>query len=1117
MRILVTGGAGFIGSHLVDRLMSEGHEVICLDNFYTGRKDNIKHWLDHPYFEVIRHDITEPIRLEVDQVYHLACPASPVHYQFNPVKTVKTNVMGTLHMLGLAKRVKARLLLASTSEVYGDPEVHPQPEEYRGNVNPIGIRSCYDAETEILTANGWTPFPKLSPDVPVATLNAENQVEYHVPDEYIVQPYVGNLLRFANEKYDFCVTPNHQMYVRSKTGKLKFLQADESRDWHCWKVLTSGRFSGEEQKWFTLESLPPNAKVADYAGIKFRRLQRPLVNVAQVAMDTWLEFLGYYISEGCVHVRQRNRVVNGRNYEVADYNILIAQENSEKREKIAQCLQNMGFNFFQSDHHQFRICSKQLANILLPLGNSEEKYIPRQFLRLSPRQSRILLDALLLGDGSKRGEGYCYYSKSKQLADDVQELALRCGFAAHISSHAKYNRNLYCVNICKPIEANLTSPEKIPYAGNVYCVNVTNHVIFVRRNGKVSLCGNCYDEGKRIAETLAFDYHRDNGVDIRVARIFNSLTGDQKVIYYQGNQLHYESFADCYDRIHQDISNVSVPCFDQNANLVIQPISAIWKHKVRKKGYKITTTWGKQVKITEDHSLFSCNENNFPQAVFGKDLNVGDKVAIPHSIPFLERPLEAFYVSEKLSDISGVGVISEKAIDYLEQFPEAIRQYLTDKGIANRQFYSKIKRYERANKLPLELWKILKLPWSKKEQLIPPHSKQAIHNYIDDIPNLLWFLGFYLAEGCLINQKNQDYQLLFSSNIKYLEKLIAVTRELFGLEGSIRYDPQNKRAPSVHIRSKIIVDLVVNTFDFGDQLSTEKDIPNWILQLPKEQLVYFLQGFWEGDGNHDAKTTGFRLIFNSSSQKIIEKLVLILAKFGIIGSVSEFNTKVSKEDSCQYKSYRLTAQGLDNYSILDLAETTQQLQAKTTGNLAWGIVKHIEEFEIDDYVYDFSVPEYENFIGGTYGICCHNTYGPRMLEDDGRVVSNFVGQCLRNEAITVYGDGSQTRSFCYVSDLVDGLIRLMNSDYIGPVNLGNPGEYTILELAQKIQNMINPEGKIGFKPLPQDDPRKRQPDIAKARDILGWEPRVPLQEGLELLIKDFRDRYSFNSQSVTKS
>jgi UDP-glucuronate decarboxylase len=144
MRILVTGGAGFIGSHLIDRLMEAGHEVICLDNFYTGRKQNILKWINHPYFEVIRHDITEPIRLEVDQIYHLACPASPVHYQYNPVKTIKTNVVGTLNMLGLAKRVKARFLLTSTSEIYGDPEVHPQPEDYRGNVNPIGIRSCYD-------------------------------------------------------------------------------------------------------------------------------------------------------------------------------------------------------------------------------------------------------------------------------------------------------------------------------------------------------------------------------------------------------------------------------------------------------------------------------------------------------------------------------------------------------------------------------------------------------------------------------------------------------------------------------------------------------------------------------------------------------------------------------------------------------------------------------------------------------------------------------------------------------------------------------------------------------------------------------------------------------------
>ncbi len=143
-RILITGGAGFLGSHLCDRLIDQGHDILCLDNFFTGSKDNIIHLLANPRFELIRHDIINPIFLEVDQIYNLACPASPVHYQYNPIKTIKTSVMGSINTLGLAKRVKARVLLASTSEVYGDPEVHPQKEDYWGRVNPIGIRSCYD-------------------------------------------------------------------------------------------------------------------------------------------------------------------------------------------------------------------------------------------------------------------------------------------------------------------------------------------------------------------------------------------------------------------------------------------------------------------------------------------------------------------------------------------------------------------------------------------------------------------------------------------------------------------------------------------------------------------------------------------------------------------------------------------------------------------------------------------------------------------------------------------------------------------------------------------------------------------------------------------------------------
>lgn len=144
MRILITGGAGFLGSHLCHRLLNEGHDVICLDNYYTGRKRNITHLLSNPHFELVRHDVCEPFMFEVDRIYNLACPASPPHYQHNPIKTTKTSVLGAMHSLGLAKRVGARVFQASTSEVYGDPDIHPQPESYKGSVNPIGIRSCYD-------------------------------------------------------------------------------------------------------------------------------------------------------------------------------------------------------------------------------------------------------------------------------------------------------------------------------------------------------------------------------------------------------------------------------------------------------------------------------------------------------------------------------------------------------------------------------------------------------------------------------------------------------------------------------------------------------------------------------------------------------------------------------------------------------------------------------------------------------------------------------------------------------------------------------------------------------------------------------------------------------------
>jgi UDP-glucuronate decarboxylase len=195
MKILVTGGAGFLGSHLCDRLLGQGHEVICLDNFFTGSKRNVEHLTARSDFELIRHDVTEPILLEVDRIYNLACPASPVHYQYNAVKTIKTSVMGAINMLGLAKRVKARLLQASTSEVYGDPEVHPQREDYWGHVNPIGIRSCYDEGKRVAETLCFDYHRMNNVDIRVMRIFNTYGPRMHPDDGRVVSNFIVQALR----------------------------------------------------------------------------------------------------------------------------------------------------------------------------------------------------------------------------------------------------------------------------------------------------------------------------------------------------------------------------------------------------------------------------------------------------------------------------------------------------------------------------------------------------------------------------------------------------------------------------------------------------------------------------------------------------------------------------------------------------------------------------------------------------------------------------------------------------------------------------------------------------------------------------------------------------------
>lgn len=515
MNILVTGGAGFIGSHLCEFLLNKGNKVVCVDNFFTGSKENVKELIKNDDFTLLPHDIVNSLFLNehIDQVYNLACPASPIHYQHNGIRTIKANTLGVTNMLGLTKLHQARILQASTSEVYGDPSEHPQEEHYWGNVNCFGPRACYSEDTEVLTKKGWKFFKNVTKNDEILTLNKQGFIEYHKPLELIKEKFSGEMIHFKNLKIDLLVTPNHKMYVKMRNKKtFELIEADEKIVWERSHMQKSAKWKGKEKKWFILPKVK-NSKIK---------------NINKIKMDDWLEFFGYYITEGCTHIRKRKRKINNKTYNTKDYNILIAQDKKKSYEynKILKCLKRLPFTVFNSDDHQFRICNKQLCEFLKQFGKSYDKYIPVDLKELPKKQLKILFKAMMLGDGNKKGNSY--YTNSDKLAGDFQEICLKIGMAANI--HSKDKRHKRAVNQISILnnknknflESKYPKRKKIHYNGYVYCVNVKNHIIYVRKNGKTLFCGNCYDEGKRAAESLFYQYKEQHNVDIRIARIFNT-------------------------------------------------------------------------------------------------------------------------------------------------------------------------------------------------------------------------------------------------------------------------------------------------------------------------------------------------------------------------------------------------------------------------------------------------------------------------------------------------------------------------------------------------------------------------------------------------------------------
>jgi len=486
MNILITGGAGFIG--------------------LVNKKN----------FVLIEYDISNTLYTveDLDWVLHFASIASPKDYLAYPIKTLKSGLLGTHNCLGIAKEKKAKFVLASTSEIYGDPQIHPQREEYWGNVNPVGVRSCFSSDTELLTKDGWKFIKDIDEEDAILTLNKNSDLEYQKSTEVIKERYIGDMICFNNSKIDLLVTPNHNMYVRERGAKeFRMVRSFEGINWSRAEMLVGGvEWEGEDKDYFYLPKVK-NSKAG---------------NIEKIKMDDWLEFMGYYVTEGCTYIRKFKENKKGKTYDRIGYNVLIVQDKEKNKSsfaKIKNCLDRLPFKYYFSGH-QFLIPNKQLALYFKQFGRGKDKFIPEELKSLSKRQLKILFNALMLGDGNRKETDF--YSSSPRLIGDFQQILLKLGMAGNINVKDTRKKNpVYCIHILHDRKKDFLTPlyprRRIKkYNGYVYCVTVPNHVIYVRRKGKCAFCGNCYDESKRGAEALTYAYHNQHNLDVRVARIFNT-------------------------------------------------------------------------------------------------------------------------------------------------------------------------------------------------------------------------------------------------------------------------------------------------------------------------------------------------------------------------------------------------------------------------------------------------------------------------------------------------------------------------------------------------------------------------------------------------------------------
>ena len=764
-RVVVLGAAGFLGSHLCERLLELGANVTAIDNFITGRSTNLDHLVGSGELRLVSYDVTDFLHVpgHVDAILHFASPASPVDYLRWPIQTLKVGSLGTHKALGLARAKDARFLLASTSEVYGDPKVSPQPEDYWGNVNPIGPRGVYD-------------------------------------------------------------------------------------------------------------------------------------------------------------------------------------------------------------------------------------------------------------------------------------------------------------------------------------------------------------EAKRFAEALALAYHREHGVKVRIARIFNSILADEQVLYDDGTSLRRETIGELARRTgdRASLSGYTVPAFDADGAVDAAETIALEGHPTTSRCYEVSTRYGRSIRVTGDHSLFAEGAHGRPEARTVDDLQVGDHIAIAGRIDVPSRDRACVDMLDVWRDAgrdpwelmvraSGIG-------DAVFARRHELTATLVGRGRPRSACWNTVNRWRRQGEAPLGALQRLGIPVPDDAyvRLAGGGTRAVLPRRITVTDELLWTLGLYVAEGTYFRRPGRSAFISIAGNDS---ATLDRSRKVFERDLNLHVIS----APGSDARSAAIfvhAELILMLLDHLGFPASDKAIPGWILGLPLERLSWFLDGYREGDGVHSgAKIAEGRHEFSTTSTRLKDDLVVALARYGLVPSVGRYETTFrQRTGSRTYPFWRLTVCNVSPWSPLEWPRgTDQRLNARRHGDLVWARVTSIEQVPATDVVYDFCVPGRENFWAGS-GVMAHNTYGIRMRVDDGRAVPAFFNAALRNEPLPVHGDGSQTRSLCYVDDEIDGLLRLLVSDEVGPVNIGNPEEHTILELAQMIQDVVGNHPGIDHHPRPVDDPTVRRPDITLARRVLDWEPKIPLADGLARTLPWFVER-----------